>query len=79
MENGAVAAEAMGLTIGVGLTAEQVTSLTSDIVWLEETINGQKVLVPEVYLSSPKAVRSRGTFILLTKLNCDKINLKRKE
>ncbi|WP_434131049.1 hypothetical protein KIAC18_002543 [Sporomusa sphaeroides] len=35
MENGAVA-------------AEQVTTLTSDIVWLEETINGQKVLVPEV-------------------------------
>ncbi len=28
MENGAVA-------------AEQVTTLTSDIVWLEETINGQ--------------------------------------
>ncbi|SCM83023.1 Filamentous hemagglutinin family N-terminal domain protein [uncultured Sporomusa sp.] len=56
MENGAVAAEEMGLTIGVGLTAEQVASLTSDIVWLvEETINGQKVLVPEVYLSSLKA------------------------
>jgi len=56
MENGAVVAEEMGLTIGVGLTAEQVASLTSDIVWLvEETINGQKVLVPEVYLSSVKA------------------------
>ncbi|MEL7636062.1 MULTISPECIES: hemagglutinin repeat-containing protein [Sporomusa] len=56
MENGAVAAEEMGLTIGVGLTAEQVASLTSDIVWLvEETINGQKVLVPEVYLSSLRA------------------------
>ncbi|MCM0758980.1 hypothetical protein M7775_10430 [Sporomusa sphaeroides DSM 2875] len=65
MENGAVAAEVMGLTIGVSLTAEQVTSLTSDIVWLEKTINGQKVLGPEVYLSSLKAVRSRGTFILL--------------
>ena len=48
MENGEVAAKAMSLTIGVGLTAEQVTFLTSDIVWLEETINGQKVLVPEV-------------------------------
>jgi filamentous hemagglutinin family protein len=56
MENGAVAAEQMNLAVGVGLTAEQVASLTSDIVWLvEETVNGQKVLVPEVYLATLKA------------------------
>ncbi|GEM_PF-194323 len=56
MENGAVAAEEMGLSIGIALTAEQLASLTSDIVWLvEETVNGQKVLVPEVYLATVKA------------------------
>ena len=56
MEAGAVAAEAMGLEIGVALTKEQIASLTSDIVWLvEEEINGQKVLVPEVYLAAVRA------------------------
>lgn len=56
MENGAVAAEEMGLSIGVALTAAQLASLTSDIVWLvEENVNGQKVLVPEVYLATVKA------------------------
>ncbi len=56
MNAGAVAAEALNLEIGVSLTAQQVASLTSDIVWLvETTVNGQKVLVPQVYLA---AVRS---------------------
>ncbi|WP_455655544.1 two-partner secretion domain-containing protein, partial [Phascolarctobacterium sp.] len=56
MSAGAVIAEEMNLKIGVALTAQQVASLTSDIVWLvETTVNGQKVLVPQVYLA---AVRS---------------------
>ena len=53
MEAGAVAAEELNLEIGVALSAEQMASLTSDIVWLvEEEVNGQKVLVPEVFLAS---------------------------
>ena len=56
MEAGAVAAEELNLEIGVALTAEQMASLTSDIVWLvEEEVNGQKVLVPEVFLASARA------------------------
>ena len=56
MEAGAVVAEEMNLEIGVALTAEQMASLTSDIVWLvEEEVNGQKVLVPEVFLASVRA------------------------
>ena len=52
MDAGVVAAEEMQLKIGVALTAEQMATLTSDIVWLvEEEVNGQKVLVPEVYLA----------------------------
>ena len=56
MEAGAVVAEEMNLEIGVALTAEQMASMTSDIVWLvEEEVNGQKVLVPEVFLASVRA------------------------
>ena len=56
MEAGAVAAEELNLEIGVALTAEQMVSLTSDIVWLvEEEVNGQKVLVPEVFLAYVRA------------------------
>ena len=43
----------LGLTIGVALTPTQIASLTSDIVWLEkQTVEGQEVLVPRLYLSS---------------------------
>ena len=53
MDAGSVAAKEMNLQVGVALTAEQIASLTSDIVWLvEEVVNGEKVLVPEVYLAN---------------------------
>lgn len=43
----------LDLEIGKSLTAEQLSNLTYDIVWMEEKIvNGQKVLVPVVYLAS---------------------------
>ena len=67
MEAGAVAAEELNLEIGVALTAEQMASLTSDIVWLvEEEVNGQKVLVPEVFLASVRAadLTSDGALIV---------------
>lgn len=52
MNAGAVVAEEMNLKVGVALTAEQMASLTTDIVWLvEEVVNGEKVLVPEVFLA----------------------------
>ncbi|WP_168157076.1 hemagglutinin repeat-containing protein, partial [Roseibium sp. TrichSKD4] len=49
----ALAAQAsMQLTPGVSLNREQVAALTSNIVWLEETIvNGQKVLAPRLYMA----------------------------
>ena len=56
MNAGAVIAEEINLKVGVALTAEQMASLTTDIVWLvEEEVNGQKVLVPEVFLASVRA------------------------
>jgi filamentous hemagglutinin family protein len=42
----------LNLIPGVKLTTTQIAALTSDIVWYEtETINGQQVSVPRVYLS----------------------------
>lgn len=43
----------LGLTFGVSLTPSQIGALTKDIVWLEkQTVNGQELLVPRVYLSN---------------------------
>lgn len=43
---------ALQLTPGVALTPEQIAALTVDVVWLEEAVvNGQKVLVPRLYLA----------------------------
>ena len=67
MNAGAVVAEAMDLKVGVALTAEQMASLTTDIVWLvEEVVNGQKVLVPEVFLAQVRSedLRSDGALIV---------------
>lgn len=67
MNAGAVIAEEMNLKVGVALTAEQMASLTSDIVWLvEEVVNGEKVLVPEVFLAQVRSedLRPDGALIV---------------
>lgn len=67
MNAGAVVAEAMDLKVGVALTAEQMASLTTDIVWLvEEVVNGQKVLVPEVFLAQVRSedLRPDGALVV---------------
>jgi filamentous hemagglutinin len=52
MDNALASKNALGLSLGVSLTAEQVASLTHDIVWLEEQeVMGEKVLVPVLYLA----------------------------
>ena len=67
MNAGAVVAEAMDLKVGVALTAEQMASLTTDIVWLvEEVVNGEKVLVPEVFLAQVRSedLRPDGALVV---------------
>ena len=67
MNAGAVVAEEMNLKVGVALTAEQMASLTTDIVWLvEEVVNGQKVLVPEVFLAQVRSedLRPDGALVI---------------
>ncbi|MBB4864037.1 filamentous hemagglutinin [Pseudomonas nitritireducens] len=52
MDNAIAYKDSLKLSVGVALTAEQVAALTHDIVWLEEAeVNGEKVLVPVVYLA----------------------------
>jgi filamentous hemagglutinin len=52
MDNAIASKEALSLSLGVSLTAEQVAALTHDLVWMEEReVAGQKVLVPVLYLA----------------------------
>ena len=52
MDNAISSKDALTLSVGVSLTAEQVAALTHDIVWLENaTVAGQQVLVPVLYLA----------------------------
>ncbi|SER50017.1 filamentous hemagglutinin, partial [Pseudomonas cuatrocienegasensis] len=52
MDNALASKDALGLSLGVTLSSEQVAALTHDIVWLEEhEVNGEKVLVPVLYLA----------------------------
>ncbi len=57
LDGGVAEAGALHLDVGVALTAGQVAALTHDIVWMvEQEVQGQKVLVPVVYLSSSTAL-----------------------
>ena len=52
MDNAIRSKQALDMSVGVSLTAQQVAALTHDIVWLEEhVVNGEKVLVPVLYLA----------------------------
>ncbi|MDE1711510.1 hemagglutinin repeat-containing protein (plasmid) [Chromobacterium amazonense] len=53
MNHGVQYAQKFQLTPGVALSAEQMSQLTSDMVWLvKQTVNNQDVLVPVVYLAN---------------------------
>jgi filamentous hemagglutinin len=52
MDNAIASKQALNLSVGISLTAEQVAALTHDLVWLEEyEVAGEKVLVPVLYLA----------------------------
>ncbi|MBP9477967.1 MAG: hemagglutinin repeat-containing protein [Sebaldella sp.] len=68
------------LTVGVSLTKDQVKALKSDIIWYEyEVVDGQKVLVPKVYLSQTTLAsievdgRNKIGGLELTAINADEI------
>ena len=68
------------LSIGVSLTPDQVKALKSDIIWYEyEVVNGEKVLVPKVYLSQATLAtididgRNKVGGLELTVINTDEL------
>jgi filamentous hemagglutinin len=53
MDNAVKANENLEIALGVELTPEQIKALDEDIIWyVEEIVNGVKVLVPRIYLAS---------------------------
>jgi len=66
MDGAAAQAQRLGLALGVPLTNTQIAALDQDIVWLvEQIVEGQKVLVPVVYLSKATAERLHANGALI--------------
>ncbi len=64
MENGVRYAKKYGLKVGEHLDDEARENLEEDMVWLEErTVEGQKVLVPVLYLASNRKRDAGGALI----------------
>ncbi|MHC2148965.1 two-partner secretion domain-containing protein [Pseudomonas sp. 210_17 TE3656] len=65
MDNAIASKDALNLSLGVGLSAEQVAALTHDIVWMETLlVDGQEVLVPVLYLAhSNNRLAANGALI----------------
>ncbi|WP_371363476.1 tRNA nuclease CdiA [Sporomusa rhizae] len=66
MDNGTTFAKKFNLQVGIALTPEQMAQLTSNMVWMvEQEVQGQKVLVPVVYLApnQTSSLRDNGAII----------------
>ncbi|RZT36669.1 two-partner secretion domain-containing protein [Cupriavidus agavae] len=72
MDSGVAHAGALNLTPGVGLSADQMSQLTSDMVWMvsqDVTLpdgTQQSVLVPKVYLAQASTVDLQGAGALVS-------------
>ena len=72
MANGITQAKSIQLTLGIALTAEKISQLTSDIVWLvkqdvvlpDGTIS--QALIPQVYLAQTNATNKRSNGALVS-------------
>ncbi|QHF01716.1 filamentous hemagglutinin N-terminal domain-containing protein [Pseudomonas asturiensis] len=65
MDNALASKDALHLSLGVSLSGEQVSALTHDIVWMENrVIDGQKVLVPVLYLAQADSRNVRGNSLI---------------
>lgn len=64
IDHAAQARDKLGLQLGVSLSAEQVAALDTSIMWWETVvIDGQKVLVPKLYLSPKDVAVNNGSVI----------------
>jgi filamentous hemagglutinin len=65
MDNALASKDALRLSLGVSLTAQQVGALTHDIVWMEKrVVDGQTVLVPVLYLAQAESRNVRGNSLI---------------
>ncbi|MBD8199667.1 hemagglutinin repeat-containing protein [Pseudomonas viridiflava] len=65
MDNALASKDALNLSLGVALTGQQVSALTHDIVWMENrVVDGQKVLVPVLYLAQADSRNLRGNSLI---------------
>lgn len=72
LTNGVKVAEEFKLQVGITLTPEQMAKLTTDIVWLvEKEVEGQKVLVPVVYLSHAHSADLKPNGAMISADNVD--------
>ncbi|MCB4358596.1 two-partner secretion domain-containing protein [Quatrionicoccus australiensis] len=72
MDNAVAQSKDLGLVLGREPTAEQLSHLGSDIVWLVETVvSGSKVLAPVVYLSEA----TRKSIVGGAVIEADSVNL----
>ncbi len=65
MDNALASKDALRLSLGVSLTAQQVGALTHDIVWMENrVVDGQTVLVPVLYLAQAESRNVHGNSLI---------------
>ncbi|WP_417790623.1 DUF637 domain-containing protein [Terasakiella pusilla] len=78
MDAAAIEQTNLNLSFGVELSAAQVAALTSDIIWMvEREVEGETVLVPELYLASVTRdnLSKRGSAIVASNLNIKAVDL----
>ncbi|MEQ0777965.1 hypothetical protein ABLT15_37335, partial [Paraburkholderia tropica] len=67
---GASLSKSLDLPLGMSLTPEQVAALTSNVIIMQtETVNGQQVLVPVVYLAKASQQNVNGPLIAATDID----------
>ncbi|WP_175950735.1 hemagglutinin repeat-containing protein [Burkholderia sp. BCC0405] len=70
MASGAALSKSLNLALGASLTAEEVASLTSNVVMMEtRVVDGQSVLVPVVYLAKASQQNWNGPLIAATDID----------
>ncbi|MFA7611222.1 MAG: hemagglutinin repeat-containing protein, partial [Sulfurimonas sp.] len=65
MDNAIEASQDLHLAPGIALSKEQINALTKDIVWMQEQeVEGQRVLVPVVYIANAQNYELKGSRII---------------
>ncbi|MBN3751326.1 filamentous hemagglutinin N-terminal domain-containing protein [Paraburkholderia sp. Tr-20389] len=70
LDAGASLSKSLDLPLGMSLSPEQVAALTSNVVIMQtETVNGQQVFVPVVYLAKASQQNMNGPLIAATDID----------